>query len=263
MKKWLFVCICLILSLRVSSSLLVEPSRFEFILNPADKTTGAIKVSNITDTPLLISVKAYDWILDTDGNLENLAFGSHPTTLSGSMKFNPKQFNLSPGQTQIVRFTLTMPAEEPKERRTMVFFETEQIASTGGIQTILQTQIGTVIYAGLAKAVASFQVLDIKKISDDINLAFDLLCLNMGEVHIRLNLTYAVMDLNGQELFSEQTVGNVILPGQNQVLHLPITKQLSPGLYKLIGKFSFDGTQNILPFVIPFTIDIANKGGLQ
>lgn len=261
MKRWLLVLTCL-LSIKASASLLAEPTKFEYTLDPLAKTTGAIKVTNITETPLLITAKAYDWILKEDGSLENLPLGSHQTTLSGNLKFNPKQFNLAPGQTQIVRFTVTMPDQPPKERRTMVFFETEEVTLAGGIKTIMQTQIGTVIYVTASKAKASFQLLDIKEVAEDSQLNFYLLCLNSGEFHIRISLTYAVLDLLGQELFKNTIEDNMLLPQQKSVLKLPIEENFQPGIYKLVGKFTFDGTHTFLPFVYSFTIDNPIEGGL-
>ncbi len=261
MKRWLLVLTCLF-SITASASLLAEPTKFEYILDPLAKTTGAIKVTNITDTPLLVAAKAYDWILKEDGSLENLYLGSHETTLAGNLKFNPKQFDLAPGQTQIVRFTVTMPAQAPKERRTMVFFETEEVALARGIKTIMQTQIGTVIYVSASKANASFQLLEIEKTIADDQLNFCLFCLNPGEIHFRMFLTYAVLDLSGHELYANTIEDYVLLPGQKVVLKLPIEEKLDPGIYRLVGKFSFGSTQKILPFVYSFTVDSESKGGL-
>lgn len=253
--RWLVFCCCLIISIESLASIMVEPSRFEFVLDPLEKTTGAIKISNHSDLPLLIKVNAYDWSLDKNETLVTHKLGTTEHTLASYIKFNPKQFLLEPNKAQIVRFTITMPKDLPKERRTMVFFETAQTTISGNIQTVIEAQIGTVIYATSTDANASFKLADIQVNHDPNNSYIYLFCYNKGEVHVRAKLSYSLYGSDDKEFFSTTTNEYLLLPSSRSVISLPLPQQLNPGNYRLIGKFVFDGTQKTLPFVFSFTVE--------
>ena len=238
-----------------TASLLVEPAKFEFVLNGLEKTTEAIRVTNVTQLSLVINVNAYDWDLNENGDLESNKLGTLDSTLSGHIQFNPRRFSIAPGQTQIVRVTITMPEEKPLERRSIIFFESEQSSFSGNIQTIFQTLIGTTIYATNKKASSSVEVLAFEHTVDDENdLTLHMFTQNTGEAHIRVNVSYGIYDLGNQLLYSGDVVDTVLLPEQKHTFHLPVEENILFGLYNVIGRITFTDTMNFVPFNVPLTI---------
>ncbi|HOP54406.1 MAG TPA: hypothetical protein PKX45_07220 [Bacillota bacterium] len=248
MKKLAIVLLVFTTILTATASIQVEPAVFELFLNDEERITEAIRVTNFSQLPLTISVSAYDWYISESGEFAEARLGSLDSTLQGHLRFNPRQFALLPGQTQIVRVTIDMPSEPPLQRRSVIFFSTEQTSYTGQIQTVIQTVVGATLYVTNRRAKPSFTVHGLDYIWSDSNLMLNVITENTGDIHFRTSITYDIYDLGGQLLYSDAFSNIVILPGQKHTYSLPVKATIVPGLYKVVGKITNTTTQNVVPF---------------
>ena len=259
--KFLFCLVTVFLSLMVLAPLAagiarVEPSKFLFSLNPGERTTGAIKVTNIQETETEYTAVVYDWTLDEQDRLVTFPAGERSDSLDGLIKFNPRRFMLAPGQSQYVRFTLTTPRNgDWTERRGIIFFEENRPTKTEDTGSTVVVQVGTTIYLSFTETIHSFRAYGLKiEAEEDTQPSLLLALANEGQAHIRYQVTYQITN-EGGALYEENTSGEqLILPASRRVVSFPLINRPPAGNYQLSVIISFTGTKETLSLKVPFTI---------
>ena len=234
----------------------VEPSKFLFTLKPGERTTGAIKVTNIQETETEYTAVIHDWTLDDQDRLVTFPAGERADSLDGLIKFNPRRFKLAPGQSQYVRFTLTTPVNgDWMERRGIIFFEENRPAKTEEAGSTVVIQVGTTVYLSFSETVHSFRTYGLKvETEENIEPTLLLALANEGQAHIRYQVAYRITLADGT-LFEENTSGErLILPASRRVVSLPFINRPPAGNYHLAVQIRFTGTKETLSAQVPFTI---------
>ena len=236
----------------------VEPARFIISVNPGVRKTGVIKVTNKGEEEIDVKAILYDWDLDRNDSLVTLKAGTKEETLDDLIKFNPRQFKIGPGKTQVVRFTITAPEDLEKERRGIVFFEEETGLTEESTGAKVVTQIGTAIYFVPTTAEFKFKLLGaqvrIAESEEENNLGL-LLLQNEGEAHIRYKVNYKIINSKGALIANSEVTEKVILPKKTRVLSFPIQKKLAAGKYKMFLELEFYGTEKSASYTLPFAVE--------
>ena len=235
----------------------VEPARLILHVEPGARRTGTIKVTNKGEEEIEVKAILYDWALDKKEALVTSQAGSRPETLAELIKFNPRQFKVGPGKTQVVRFTIRAPEDIEQERRGIVFFEEETglVEEATGAKVV--TQIGTAIYFVPTTAQSRFRLLAAKvetAAAEEENLGL-LLVKNEGNAHIRYTINYKVINNKGAVIEDNKAAEKVILPQATRVAAFPITNQLASGEYKILLQIQFYGTDKTADYTLPFVVD--------
>lgn len=253
---FLIVFFIFVFSALVSATTLVEPGRFIFSLEPGSQISDAIAVTNTGNEEIEISATLYDWILDDEDQLVTFKKNTRPDTLYGLIKFNPRQFKLAPGETQLVRFTIKTPKEGFNlEKRGIVFFEQKNLFNQDGVGATVVTKVGCTIYATPTTATSSFRLVKaIVHMPTDSEPLGVLLIKNGGDAHIRYYINYKVVDASGGLLEEGNVNEKVILPNSDQIVSFPIIAGLSNGKYNLLLEFSFSRTDKKFVHAIPFEV---------
>jgi P pilus assembly chaperone PapD len=244
------------LSALTPGSTIVDPSRFIFSVKPGGRTTGAIKVTNPGQTIARVNAVVYDWTLNREDKMVTTPAGTRKESLKGCIKFNPRNFKLAPGASQIVRFTLTAPTGGGYlERRGVVFFEEHLAHNPKQPGANVVTQVGATIYLGLQGMKMGFNAENVtvrKTSAKKRRAALDVT--NSGEGHIRYRITYKLVNAKGALVKREQLAEHVLLPQSKRKVHfvLPVLK---PGKYNLLCSFYFYGTDKTFSRTAAFTVD--------
>ncbi len=236
----------------------VEPARLILHVEPGARRTGTIKVTNKGEEEIEVKAILYDWVLDSKEALVTSQAGSRPETLAELIKFNPRQFEVGPGKTQVVRFTIKAPEDLEQERRGIVFFEEETglVEEATGAKVV--TQIGTAIYFVPTTAQSKFRLLAAKVetgVGEEENNLGLLLVKNDGNAHIRYTINYKIINNKGAVIEDSKVEERVILPQATRVAAFPITDQLAAGEYKILLQIHFYGTDKIADYTLPFVVD--------
>ena len=234
----------------------VEPSKFLFSLKPGERTTGAIKVTNIQETETEYTAVIHDWTLDDQDHLVTFPAGERADSLDGLIKFNPRRFKLAPGQSQYVRFTLTAPKNgDWTERRGIIFFEENRPADINEAGSMVVIQVGTTVYLSFTETVHSFRTYGLKvETEENIPPSLLLALANEGQAHIRYQVTYRITKEDGA-LHEENTSGEqLILPASRRIVSLPLKNPPPAGNYQVAVQINFSGTTETLALKVPFTI---------
>ncbi len=240
------------------ASVRVEPSRFILHVAPGERDTGAITVTNYSPFPVTLDAVYYDWEMDEEFELVHYDRGTLKETLDGLIRFNPRQFTLEPGQSQVVRFTVEFPEEKDEqfERRGIIFFEhLEEDPDFEGTGAMLKTMIGTTIYIRPVEYIFSFRVIENHVVTAPSGQKFGALLLaNASLVHVRFETTFKVFNSDGEVVEEGKIPELVILPEQVRPLYFPLQRVYSPGDYRIVIEFDFFAIGRKVTETIPFHV---------
>lgn len=253
------VLICLSWNVVVEAGVLVNPARFTFNLAPGQRDTGLITVTNQTNQQVELLATYYDWGLDQEEKLVTYPSGTLPESLGGLIKFNPRKFALEPGESQVVRFTVTFPksqgTEQPFEHRGIIFFEHESAPEEQGVGASVKTMIGATVYLMPDVYELAFQLKGAKvDVGQDGRYWAGLLVKNESLVHTRFATDYKIINSQHKMLEEGKLDEKVLLPGMASAIFFPLTEQYPTGDYRLLVNFDFVGVDENMTQAIPFQI---------
>jgi P pilus assembly chaperone PapD len=128
-------------------SIEVSPLTLELQVDPGRAHTDAIQITNTGANRQHIKAYCQDWTLRPDGVVIFVSAGRLPQSASGWVALTPSEFDLAPGDSQQVRYTVRVPSDAVGETRTVVIFEAEaQALSLRGAPSRVIPRIGTIIY---------------------------------------------------------------------------------------------------------------------
>lgn len=140
-------CMCAGAALAAPCSMEVSPLTLELQLVPGRAHTGHIQITNAGDGAEHIRAYAQDWTLKPDGVIVFLPAGRLPSSASVWVTIAPTEFDLQPGQSQRVRYTIRVPEETSGEARTVIIFEAggRDLSISNGPSRLVP-RVGTIFY---------------------------------------------------------------------------------------------------------------------
>lgn len=257
-KILILLTLILALNITAEASIKVDPSRIILHLEPGERKTGTIQIYNNSHRELDLIANLYDWDLDEMDNLVDYESGTLDHSLDGLVRFNPRQFTLEPGETQLVRFTISFPEEEdPFERRGIIFFEHEDpFEDEEVVGAKVRTMIGTTIYAMPEAYEISLYYFE-GLIHEDSEGTFwgALLLGNDSQVHTRMNIDYRVIDDRGAVIEEGRSEERVMLPQDVRGIYFPLEEEFNPGDYQLLFDINLIGIDYSISETIDFEIE--------
>jgi P pilus assembly chaperone PapD len=128
-------------------SLEISPLTLEIQLEPGRAHTDTIRITNLSEEPERIHAYCQDWTLKPDGVVVFFAAGKLPGSASPYLQLTPSEFELQPGETRQVRYTIRLPAEVTSEVRTAVIFEAAaREVRVPNAPSRLVPRLGTILY---------------------------------------------------------------------------------------------------------------------
>jgi len=128
-------------------SLEVSPLTLELRVEPGRAHTGAIEIKNSGAEPQHIRAYCQDWALRPDGLVVFIGAGRLPDSASEWVLLAPTEFDLSPGGSQSVRYTIRPPLTAVGEARTVIIFEAgSQAILRPGAPSRVVPRLGTILY---------------------------------------------------------------------------------------------------------------------
>lgn len=259
-KLSFFLCVLMVLVWGIPSdaAIRVEPSRFILHADPNQRITGAIEVRNTGSRDIELMAHLYDWTINEEtDHLQEFPLGTLPSSLVGMVRFNPRQFSLEPGETQLVRFSILLPQEKTEmERRGIVFFEHTDHFNETGMGASVVSMVGTTIYVQPLEYELRFHLRDALVYRTDTgNHVVGFWVENLGDVHVRYRVHYRVFDsmnkVVDEHFFPSELV---LLPQFSRMPAFPLATDLPPGDYVLLMNLHFSATETPLSHSLRFSI---------
>ncbi len=195
------------------------------------------------DAPERIHAYCQDWTLKPDGVVVFVAGGKLPGSASSWVQLVPAEFELKPGETRRVRYTIRVPADASGERRAAVIFEAAaRLVSTPGAPSRLVPRIGTILYVDAGPR----QPGRARVVRLDVGRAGGMLAVqNSGSAHLRFTGQLEVRDAHGALVRRCNLNPFVVLPApfnrHNARLGPEILEGLPRGRYQVTAILDYGG----------------------
>ena len=250
----------------------VSPPFYELSLD-SGANRGSLKLLNMGQNPVRVTVSAYSWILDTDNQLQIVE--PDEQSLVQWMIINPLQFEIPAGGFQTVRFSIR-PRVKPLqgEHRAIIYFD--QVLPQQEQQKLrVQFRLGVAVYGYVEEItrIAELHDVVINAGAESVQISFDIS--SQGNAHVRMDGHYAIWPAaaypgleqsaaafpKASQPEAESTTAVIhtdtlpsfpVLPGYRRILRFTIPEALPPGEYV----FDFQATlaQLVLHKAITFTV---------
>ena len=211
-------------------SLAVSPVRAELRLAPGQNYTGLIRVDVTTPAQeagtaapqdgeaFSVIVYAQDWFLPLEGPPVYLAPGSTSASCASWVATNPTQFGLRPGESQWLRYTISVPEETIGEHWTVLFVDAYPLLSSEQRPAVtVHARIGVMIYVAVGDALGELQILDFYAGPSTAVLTLA----NTGTAHLRVQGTISLAPSAGEPT-TLPVPETVILPGEHNLRRVQV-----------------------------------------
>jgi P pilus assembly chaperone PapD len=251
----------------------INPLRLEVNYQPQRKTTSSVvTIQNTSDETLRLKAYLENWSIDEEGRITNE--DSAYSLPSESVRFNPKEFEIPPGESQIVRLGITLPENlTDGEYRKLLFFEDlkpkTQLIDTGnskvGASIVVKQRIGLAIYVYKGQLQPAAKVEQFACTFTNGRLKPDIRLINPGNRHYRANGSIVISQLSQGKYVpvsehSLQDLGDIIvLPASKLHVEPPVIteeKLTKPGKYKVELSLADKENPKNLPLESSYELDV-------
>jgi len=127
MKSTRYIPFCLILFFlgfvfsHNAMALMATPMQFDISMSPGQEITKTIQVTHGGTTPMSLAVFIKDYYYNKDGDKVESEPGIIPEGLGRFIKASPMTFDLKPGESKPVTFTVKLPPDAPGSHWTTIY----------------------------------------------------------------------------------------------------------------------------------------------
>jgi P pilus assembly chaperone PapD len=223
-------------------SLEISPLTLEVQVEPGRAHTGTVEIKNAGSETEHVRTYCQDWTLKPDGLAVFLDAGKLPNSASPWLMLSSTGFDLAPGDSAQVRYTIRPPVDAAGEFRTVIIFEggAQQVTLHGAPSRIVP-RLGTVLYVQCGPPAQPQARITQFAVSPEGGL---LIVENTGSGHLRFTGKLEIRQ-SGQVVRSADLAGFVVLPAPFNQHHAKIAKEtfadLAPGEYEVIAMMDCGG----------------------
>jgi len=213
----------------------ISPLTMELRIGSGRTYTDTINLTNDGKDPEHIRVFCQDWAVKPDGVAVFVAAGRLPNSASAWVQVTPTEFDVAPGKTQAVRYTVRVPEDASGESRTVILFEAgAQKLNIPGAPSSLIPRVGTILYVQVGQPPAiQAKVTGFELGPEGGYLSIE----NQGAGHLRFTGRYEVRSADkpstqtaGKLVGSGELAGFVVLPAPFNSHRMAVPKEVLSGL---------------------------------
>lgn len=249
-------------------NLAIEPLRMEYQVAAGASLTDAAHLANQSTQAVRMTATVNDWTLAEDGTPNFLAVGAAAPDAYACARWihlNPDNFELDPGATERVRYTIEVPPGTPAMgcRAAILFTSAPPTVTRVQRQVLTRLRIATILYIRVGRPAAVGQLADLslapaaggsagvspvagavaRDAAASLGEARWELALrigNAGSTYFRANGQAVIRDAAGREVKTFPIVSQVVLPGEPRVLRFDVGG-LAAGTYHLSATLDAGG----------------------
>jgi len=225
----------------------IRPARLETEVNPGTEKTVGFRVQTAAAyAPVreTLVIESTDWTVAEDGSLQYAEPGTWKNSASPWIRFSPAAFALIPAMNQLVRITVTVPANAaPGVYRTGIFVQERSPAAppdVTGPAVILRVRYAFFLYVIVppVKAQAELTGFEVEVQSQMVRLQYAMK--NSGNLHVRPLVRWAVKNAQGELTGAPgQHEATVLLPQSALREFFQFAALLPPGTYQMAVMVDF------------------------
>ncbi len=198
-----------------------------------NRITDEIEVFNGGDAPLHISSSVVDWKLTANGDYEYGEAGTEKSSCARWIQLNPPQFNVAPGSSVRVRYSISAPEAFSDERRAMIFFASRPIPVKGknGMGVMIATRMGCKVFVSPSAPLAKNGTLSDMELQNTPAQRVRVSVQNGGSATFRANGTLQVVDEAGRVVAQGALTSAQVVPQAQRNLWFDLPNPLPAGNY--------------------------------
>lgn len=217
----------------------INPLKVEEKMLPGETKEGTITLSNSHKEVMHLKIYVQDWAytsLQGNGTKKFAPPGLLPFSCSRWLRVYPEQLTLSPGESQKVRYTLSIPADAHGGYHSALFFESALAQNQEGVVHI-SGRLASLIYVEVSGTVkrecqiASFQLMR-REQSKILELQLDFK--NTGNTHLAVEPTFNLSNREGALVARGAFPKIYTLPNDSVTTTTAWPGNLSEGIYDVI-----------------------------
>ena len=258
---------------------------------PGARLTNDIEVYNSGEEPIHVVSSIQDWSMTLSGQKRFHPGGTQPLSCATWIQLNPVEFNLAPGKSMRVRYSIAPPTGMAQEHRAMIFFTSRAVPRAGDSRLALnvQTRIGckvlvtpplksplqgqitgmalqTLAAPAPASVGAPWVHLDSTAAAPAPSLLsrVKITFVNPNPVSVRLNGTVEARNADGQVVARGEIAPAkaLVLVGATRELWAQLDKPLGPGTYQIKAAIDYGG-QQLLGGILKATVKLPDTAPLD
>ncbi len=200
------------------TGLAVSPHTFEMSANPGDTLKNSLRVDNLVDVPLEVTVHVRNFSALGEDGAVNLSTEEDEFSLSTWTSVSPAKLVIPARESKTFDYTISIPQNAtPGGRFGSIVFQTAPSTLAGGSGFAVSQEIGALVFVKIAGDVAEkASIADFKTIhgiNDFGPLDFDIRIKNEGNVHFKPTGTITISDFMGQKVATIPVDSQNVLPG--------------------------------------------------
>jgi hypothetical protein len=239
--------------------MVVTPPTFEIAGNPGGTIKNSIRVDNLTDAPLELTVDRRNFTALDDKGEVGLTDEESSFSLAKWIAVSPDKATIPAKASQTFNFTVTIPANaEPGGRFGSIVFKTVPKPMQGSSGLAVGQEIGALLLLRIAgdvtekASIQSFKPAQSFMEYGPVN--FSALIKNEGNVHAKPTGNITVTDMFGNKVASVPVDSKNILPGAARQLEGSLPNQSLFGQYTATLSLQYGTNQQILTASSTFVV---------
>ncbi len=213
----------------------ISPIRAELQIEAGGAETNVVRVDNKGDQPVRVRAYLQDWTLGRKGELHFSRPQSQPRSLAPWVELNPTDFQIRPGQSGEIRYTITVPpgaASGTYWTALMVEGMPVLAGPPSPKRVALHGRFAVMLYETVGKPESRGQFQDFQVAAGRNRLTFTLVLNNGGPSHFRPRRSkILISNEQGQEVVQVEIPDAPVLPGTTREITWDQEVKLAPGKY--------------------------------
>jgi hypothetical protein len=251
-----------------SAAMAVSPPLFELNANPGQTLEHEIRVDNLTDQPLRLTVDRRDFTAQgEEGQVDLKNSDAEPNdsySLSAWINTNPTEATLQPRASQVFKFSVAVPLNaEPGGHFGSIIFKTDAKPVEGGTGAAIAQEVGSLLLVKVAgdieekATIASFSTG--KSLWEGAPITFVSRIENQGNVFFKPRGTITITNTFGREVAKLQLDERNVLPESIRRLTNEWKPRLTMGHYTATLAVTYGSNNQVITsttqfYIIPYRL---------
>ena len=239
----------------------ISPTLFELSAKPGDALENSFKVINTSDIIQDYEMEIKPFVGNELGQAKIVPDDDSTYFLKNWVKISPQLFTLTPKQTQVVTFTITVPADaEPGGQYGSILASLVNKSEVSGTGAVVRSKVGTLVLVAVAgdisysASIKDFSV--VKKRFEKSPITFNTRIHNNSTVHIKPKGFITLTDIFGRTAGSIAFDQKNIFPKSDRLITQTYDQPLKVGRYVatlnlLYGETSDQLSARLVFYVFP------------
>ncbi len=221
----------------------VTPMITDLSIEPGASQTGLTSVRDnnaVGSPPIRFKVSLRDWTLDQSGQPTFADPGTMPDSCAPWMTVTPSELSVSPGQDQLVRYTVTAPPGSQGSYHCIILLTSApEPAIVHNTSVNVCGCIGNTVYVQVGPPVYRAKITSLAVTTKNVALTVE----NTGSSYVRLGGVVKIADSTGNVIQQIKIPGYVVLPGSNnlRIVTMDTLSDLPSGAYTATAILDYGG----------------------